>query len=99
MRHRPGHRRGAQLPADAEEVVSNNYLRSVIDTAQAALALGSSDVQARRKAAEQLAAEPDAGRLPLIEKALAAEQDGQVRALLERSLAASLLGSDDASSV
>jgi hypothetical protein len=71
----------------------------VIDTAQAALALGSSDVQARRKAAEQLASEPDAGRLPLIEKALAAEQDGQVRALLERSLAASLLGSDDASSV
>jgi urea transport system permease protein len=58
----------AQLPADAEEVVSNNYLRSVIDTAQAALALGSSDVQARRKAAEQLASEPDAERLPLIEK-------------------------------
>ena len=85
----------AQLPADAEEVVSNNYLRSVIDTAQAALALGSSDVQARRKAAEQLASEPDAGRLPLIEKALATEQDGQVRALLERSQAASLLGSDE----
>ncbi|MGD9759466.1 MAG: urea ABC transporter permease subunit UrtB [Comamonas sp.] len=83
-----------KLPPDAEEVVSNNYLRSVIDTAQAALALGSSDVQARRKAAEQLASEPDAGRLPLIEKALAAEQDGQVRALLERSQAASLLGSD-----
>ena len=83
------------LPADAEEVVSNNYLRSVIDTAQAALALGSSDVQARRKAAEQLALEPDASRLPLLEKALSTEKDEQVKALLERSMAASLLGSDD----
>ena len=83
------------LPADAEEVVNNNYMRGVIDTALAALALQSGDVQQRRSAAEKLAAEPDAARLPLIEKALAAEQDGQVRALLERSLAASLLGSDD----
>ena len=86
----------AKLPADAEEVVNNNYMRSVIDTAQAALALGSSDVQARRSAAEKLAAEPDAERLPVIEKALAAEKDEQVIALLSRAKAASLLGSDDA---
>lgn len=86
----------AKLPADAEEVVNNNYMRSVIDTAQAALALGSSDVQARRSAAEKLAAEPDAERLPVIEKALAAEKDEQVIALLSRAKAASLLSSDDA---
>ena len=86
----------AKLPADAEEVVNNNYMRSVIDTAQAALALGSSDVQARRSAAEKLAAEPDAERLPVIEKALAAEKDEQVVALLSRAKAASLLSSDDA---
>ena len=86
----------AKLPADAEEVVNNNYMRSVIDTAQAALALGSSDVQARRTAAEKLAAEPDAERLPVIEKALAAEKDEQVIALLSRAKAASLLSSDDA---
>ena len=85
-----------KLPADAEEVVNNNYMRSVIDTAQAALALGSSDVQARRTAADKLAAEPDAERLPVIEKALAAEKDEQVIALLSRAKAASLLSSDDA---
>ncbi|CAM4351767.1 urea ABC transporter permease subunit UrtB [Comamonas aquatilis] len=84
------------LPADAEEVVNNNYMRGVIDTAQAALALQSGDVQQRRSAAEKLAAEPDADRLPLIEKALAAEKDEQVKTLLQRAKAASLLGSDDA---
>ncbi|WP_120971815.1 urea ABC transporter permease subunit UrtB [Comamonas sp. lk] len=86
----------ATLPADAQEVVNNNYMRSVIDTAQAALALQSGDVLQRRSAAEKLAAEPDADRLPLIEKALAAEKDEQVKTLLQRAKAASLLGSDDA---
>lgn len=85
----------AKLPADAEEVVNNNYLRGVIESAQAALALSSSDVQQRRKAAQQLAAEPDGERLPLIAKALAGESDEQVKALLGRARAASLLGSDD----
>ena len=78
----------AKLPADAEDVVNNNYMRSVIDTAQAALALSSSDVAARRSAAEKLAAEPDAERL-------AGETDEQVKALLSRAKAASLLNSDD----
>ncbi|GAB2472605.1 urea ABC transporter permease subunit UrtB [Comamonas humi] len=86
----------ATLPADADEVVNNNYLRGVIESAQAALALSSSDVQQRRKAARQMAAEPDAARLPLIAKALAGESDEQVKALLGRARAASLLGSDDA---
>ena len=85
----------AALPADAEEVVSNNYLRGVVDSARAVLALGSGDVQVRREAAALLAAEPDAARLPLIEKALAGETDAQVKALLERSRAASLLDSGD----
>lgn len=87
--------RAAKLPADAEEVVSNNYLRSVIDTAQAALALGSRDVSARRRAAGKLAAEPAAERLPVIEQALAGETDAQVKELLARARAASLLGSED----
>jgi len=86
----------ATLPADAEEVVSNNYLRGVIESAQAALALSSGDVQARRAAARKLADEPDAARLPLIGKVLAGEQDAQVKSLLARAQAASLLGSDDA---
>jgi len=83
------------LPADAEEIVNNNYLRGVIESTQAALALTSTDVQARRSAAQRLAAEPDAARLPLIDKVLASEQDAQVRAMLERAKAASLLGSED----
>ena len=85
-----------KLPEDAEEVVNNNYLRGVIEAAQAALALGSSDTGIRRKAAEQIAAEPDAARLPLIEKALAHEQDEDVKALLNRAKAASLLRGGDA---
>lgn len=85
----------AKLPADAQEVVNNNYLRSAIDAAQAALALQSGDVQLRRSAAEKLAAEPDAERLPLIEKALAVEKDEPVKTLLLRAKAASLLSSDD----
>ena len=88
----------AHMPAGAEDIVNNNYLRGVIESAQAALVLGdpSSDVAARRKAAEQLAAEPDAERLPLVEKALAAEKDDAIKQLLERTKAASLLGSADA---
>ena len=85
----------AKLPADSEDVVNNNYMRSVIGTAQATLALGSSDVAARRSAAKKLAAEPDAERLALIDKALSSETDEQVKALLSRAKAASLLDSGD----
>ncbi|MBY4595689.1 urea ABC transporter permease subunit UrtB [bacterium BD-1] len=84
-----------KLPEDAEEVVNNNYMRGVIVSAQAALALGSSDARIRLKAAEQLAADMDAARLPLIEKALVSEQDERVKALLTRAKAASLLSSED----
>ncbi|MEZ5608718.1 MAG: urea ABC transporter permease subunit UrtB [Burkholderiaceae bacterium] len=86
----------APLPADAEEVINNNYLRGVIASAQAALALTSGDVPARRAAARKLADEPDASRLPLIDKALASETDEPVRTLLARARAAGWLGSADA---
>ncbi|MEG0920109.1 MAG: urea ABC transporter permease subunit UrtB [Comamonas sp.] len=87
--------KATKLPAGAEEVVNNNYMRSVIDTAQATLALGSSDVKARRDAAQKLATEPDTQRLPIIQRALAAEGNAQVKTLLQRALAASLLSSED----
>ncbi len=83
------------LPADAQDVVNSNYLRAVIGAAQAALALGSDDVQLRRKAAAQLANDPDAARAEIIRHALATEKDAQVRALLERAQAAGDLTSDD----
>lgn len=87
----------AQLPADAEDVVNNNYLRGVIDAAQAMLALGSSDVSERRQAAAKLAAEPDAARAELIAQILAKESDPEVKALLARAQAAGELASDEPS--
>ena len=87
----------AQLPADAEDVVNNNYLRGVIDAAQAMLALGSSDVSERRQAAAKLAAEPDAARAELIAQILAKESDPEVKALLTRAQAAGELASDEPS--
>ncbi|MFT4195754.1 urea ABC transporter permease subunit UrtB [Ottowia sp.] len=89
---------GAELkvPDDAEDVVNNNYMRGAIDAAQAALRLTSPDAAVRLAAAGTLFKDPDASRLPLIEKALAAEADGAVKARLELARAASLLGSDDA---
>ncbi|MFT3777977.1 MAG: urea ABC transporter permease subunit UrtB [Ottowia sp.] len=89
---------GAELkvPDDAEDVVNNNYMRSAIDAAQAALRLASPDAAVRLAAAGTLFKDPDASRLPLIEKALAAEADTAVKARLELARAASLLGSDDA---
>ncbi len=85
----------AQLPPNAEDVVNSNYLRGVIDMAQAALALGSDDLATRRKAAARLADEPDSARMELIARALEKEQDGQTRTLLERAMAASQLSGDD----
>lgn len=87
----------AQLPADAEDVVNNNYLRGVIEAAQAVLALGSSNAAERRQAAAKLAAEPDATRAELIAQILAKESDPEVKALLARALAAGELASEEPS--
>ena len=82
------------VPQDAEEVMLNNRLRGEIDTALAALKLFSPDVKVRRQAALSLLKEPDAGRKPLLDKALSAEKDATVQSLIRQARAAALLTSE-----
>jgi urea transport system permease protein len=83
------------LPADAQDVVSNNRFRSEIETALAALKLFSSEVKMREQAAKALLKEPDASKLPILNKALAQEQDAKVLNLLQLAKAAAQLGHTD----
>ncbi|MBL0420820.1 urea ABC transporter permease subunit UrtB [Ramlibacter sp. AW1] len=86
----------ADLPADAEDVISNNRMRGEIETALAGIRLFSTDARERAQAVRSLASEPDESRLPLIDKALQAETDASIRAQLELLRAAVMLASDDA---
>ena len=79
---------GADLPADAEDVVSNNRMRGELDTALGAIRLFSPDAKERAAAVKTLAAEPDASRLPLVEKALKSEQVEAIRAQLREPVSA-----------
>jgi len=83
------------VPESAEDVISNNRLRSEIDTALAALKLFSRDATQRREAARALLKEPDAARLPLLDQALAAETDPALRAEIGFARAAARLASED----
>ena len=84
------------VPADAEDVMLNNRLRGEIDTALAALKLFSSELSLRQQAALALLKEPDASRVPVLEKALASEKDAKVLALVRQALAAAQLNNADA---
>lgn len=84
------------VPADAEDIINNNRMRGEIDTALAGLALFGKDETQRMAAAKALTKEPDAGRLPLLDKALAQETSDKIKTQLELARAATLLGSDDA---
>jgi urea transport system permease protein len=83
------------LPANAQDVVSNNRFRSEIETALAALKLFSTDRRTRLQAAKALLKEPDASKLPILNKALAQEQDTPIQNLLQLGKAAALLGDVD----
>ena len=83
------------LPADAEDVINPNLLRSEIDNVLAALQLFSTNKEARRAAIKTLAGDTDAARLPLIEKAFAAETDSALKDQLLLARAAIFLGSSD----
>ena len=76
-----------EVPLDAEDVMLNNRLRGEIDTALAALKLFSSEVSLRQQAALALLKEPDASRVPVLDKALASEKDAKVLALLQQAMA------------
>lgn len=83
----------APLPTDAEDVVSNNRMRSELDTALGAIRLFSADDTLRAAAVKALATEPDPARLPLIDKALNSEKNPTIKAQLVLARAAVLLGS------
>ena len=85
------------VPADAEDLINPNLMRSELDTALAALKLFSKDEAVRRNAIKTLAGESDEARLPLIEKAFAAETVPQLKSQLELVRAAILLSSRDKS--
>ena len=85
-----------KLPDDAEDVINNNFLRSALDAAKAALQLHSEDEATRAAAASALMKDPDESRLPLIDRALAAEKSPAVRDRLELARATTLLASHDA---
>ena len=80
---------------DAEDVINNNLMRGALDTAQAALNLFSPDRQVRAAAVQVLLKEPDASRLPLIEKAIGTETDEKIKVQLTVALATTRLASDD----
>ena len=83
------------LPADAEDVINPNLMRSELDNALASLKLLSSDATLRAEAIKTLAGESDEARLPLIEKAWAAETVHELKSQLELMRATILLGSSD----
>ena len=83
------------LPADADDVINPNLMRSEIDNALAALKLFSKDEKVRAGAIKTLAGESDEARLPLIEKAYAAETVAELKSQLEQMRAAILLSSSD----
>jgi urea transport system permease protein len=84
-----------KVPDDAEDVINNNLMRGALDTAQAALNLFSPDVKVRSAAVQVLLKEPDASRLPLIEKAIGTETDDKIKVQLTVALATTRLASDD----
>ncbi|MBC7435271.1 MAG: urea ABC transporter permease subunit UrtB [Bdellovibrionales bacterium] len=83
------------VPADAEDLVNNNAMRSELDTSGAALKLFSKDDKVRAAAVQALLKEPAESRLPIIEKALAAEANEKIKVQLELARAATLLASSD----
>ena len=83
------------LPADADDVINPNLMRSEIDNALAALKLFSKDEKVRSEAIKTLAGESDESRLPLIEKAFALEPSPQLKNQRDLMRAAIFLGSSD----
>jgi urea transport system permease protein len=83
------------LATDAEDVINNNRMRGEIDAALAALKLLSPDEKIRLQAAMALAKEPDAAKLPLINKALKVEANAQVKNALMLAQAAMAISASD----
>jgi urea transport system permease protein len=85
----------AALSDSAEDVISNNRMRGEIDAALASLKLFSPDIKVRREAVKALQGDADAGKLPLLDKALQAEVDPTLKEQIALLRAGIVLGSDD----
>ena len=83
------------MPDGAEDVISNNRMRSELDGAQAVLKLFSKDDKLRGQAIASLLKDPDESKLALLDKALAAEANPDLKAKLGLARAAAMLGSSD----
>jgi urea transport system permease protein len=83
------------LPAEREDVVANNRLRSSVAAALAGLRLLAPERDVRLAAVKELSGGPDASMLPLLEKALAQEKDPTIRPMLEMVTATLQLASND----
>lgn len=83
-------------PDNVDNIIVNNRLRSVIESALSGFKLLSADASVRLSAAKDLMGNPDKEQLPLIEKALAQEKDDQVKAVLTQVKAMMNLHADSA---
>src|SRR5690606_11403522 len=89
-----GEKAGEAPKGGMGKVKDNNSVRRAVRTALGGLTLMSPNRGERLKAAEIVAASPDADALEPIEAALSKEQDSAIRTVLEKAQAASLLISD-----
>jgi urea transport system permease protein len=83
------------LPEALEDVIVNNRMRRELSAALAALKLFSPDRAERLAAVNELKAQADESKLPLLEKAAAAETDPALQAELALLKAAALISSTD----
>jgi urea transport system permease protein len=83
------------IPQDAQDVISNNRMRSELDAALSALRLFSSDPKQRLAAVKDLQKEHDADKLDVLERALKSEQVSSIRDQIEMAKASILLSADD----
>jgi urea transport system permease protein len=83
------------VPANAEDVINNNEMRSELDTALATIKLFSKDDTMRAAAVKTLQGEPNEAKLPLVERAYAAESVPAIKEAIGSVRAAMLLGSSD----
>ena len=83
------------IPNDAEDIISNNRMRGELENAMAALGLFAKDAAIRLDAAKALLKEPDAAKIPLLEKALASEPDTAVKMYLTLARTAASLADAD----
>jgi len=84
-----------RVPDAAEDVISNNQMRTELGSALALVGLLSTNDKLRAEAVKTLAGEPSESQLPVIEKAWGAEQVPAIKAALGNLRFALLLGSAD----